>query len=126
MGITSSLTKKIPQRRIVVDQVKLASKTAGQLVLSSSAREKISQFMRPSATTPGEGLVASFPTPEAGRWLFQAAGIQAEILKQVVFCEEFYGWGPAFSFLRFSADYPGGSRMLVMRDLVSVDLVVIE
>ncbi len=118
--------QRTPQRRIVVDQVKLASRTAGQLVLSSSAREKISQFIKPSATPPGKSLVASFPTPEAGRWLFQAAGIAPEMLKQVVFCEELYGWGPAFSFLRFSADYPAGSRMLVMRDLVSVDLVVVE
>ncbi len=126
-GMWASLLpfQKIPQRRIVVDQVKLASRVAGQLVLSTTAREKISQFMKPSETTQRGSLVASFPTPEAGRWLFQAAGIEPEILKQILLSEEFYGWGPAFSFLRFSADYPVGSRMLVMRDLVSVDLVVV-
>ncbi|NBQ54945.1 MAG: hypothetical protein EBU49_15390, partial [Proteobacteria bacterium] len=123
MWATVLPAQKTPRRRIVVDQVKLASRTAGQLVLSSSAREKISQFIKPSETPSGESLVASFPTPEAGRWLFQAAGIAPEILKHVVFCEDAHGWGPSFSFLRFSADYPVGSRMLVMRDLVSVDLV---
>ncbi len=127
-GVWASLlpSQKTPQRRIVVDQVKLASRTAGQLVLSTAASDKIIQFLKPLENAPGESLVASFPTPEAGRWLFQAAGVHPEILRQVVFCEEFHGWGPAFSFLRFSADYPTGSRLLVMRDLVSVDLVVVR
>ena len=127
-GVWASILPVVhsPVGRLKVETLKLASKMAGQLVLSTSAKEKISQFLNQSGLEASGIIVGSFPTPEAGRWFFQAAGISPLVVDRVEFCEELHGWGPAFSLLRFSTDYPAGSRMLVMRDLGSIDLVVVE
>ena len=115
-----------PARKLRLETVKLASHSAGQLVLSSAARTKIAHFINNTGTETGAGIFGSFPTPEAGRWLLQNAGIELDLAHRIHFVEAVHGWGPAFSLLQFYSDFPAGSRMVMMRDLASADLMVIE
>jgi|GEM_PF-2114089 len=112
-------------RSLKIETVKIASGGAGLLALVGEARSRVSRFFADFHQKPDGILAMSFPTPESGRWLFQAAGFFPGDIPNIVFTEDLHGWGPAFTFLRFVADFPAGSRLVLMRDLSSVDLVEI-
>ncbi len=113
-------------RVVRIETVKITSGGAGFLALAGEARETLSRFLVEFGQSPGATLAMSFPTPESGRWLCQVAGFLPGGVSNLIFTEEVHGWGPAFTFLRFVSDFPPGSRLVLMRDLSSVDLVEIS
>jgi hypothetical protein len=125
-GLIGQDPSQASTRRVRIESVNIESSGAGLLAFSGVTREKLASFLAGFDRGRGGCLAVSFPTPEACRWLFQAAGFSPAETAAISFTEESHGWGPAFTFLRFVSDCPAGSRLILMRDLSSVDLVEIE
>lgn len=125
-GIWSATISQAARRLVRIETVNTGSVGAGLLALSGEARETVIRFIRGFNPDAGGLFVASVPTPESGRWLMHQAGIAVEGSHGFILSEDLHGWGPAFSLLRFVSDFPSGSRMVVMRDLASFDLLEIR
>ena len=122
-GIWSALRRSGPDVEneasgLLFQALSLGSGSAARVVLPPLSRQRLGEFMA------GAGMVyLSTPTLECSQWLLSEAGFAASVPDNVRMIEHSCGWGPSFSLLRFYADANPGDRMVVLRDLQSVDLI---
>lgn len=104
--------------RLSFQALSLGSGSAARVVLPQSSRQRLAEFLGTGGT-----VYLSTPTLECSQWLLSEAGFIQSVPDNIRMIEHSCGWGPSFSLLRFYGDGKPGERMVVLRDLQSIDLI---